>query len=251
MRRVNLIREIDNVRNSLRPEEKKLEKRRDRRRRIIGATLIVAGLGWYLYEGPGWEEKPEELLRKIAEERGVNMTPTREPSGVADLMATESTPPPATEVATGWRIRYGLCNIEESCVKLVAELKPKGIEAELIRGGEVHPAWQVVMGPWPTPTQAEEVLARLGAEGVEATLTRATGQSWLTAGPVADVDTAQKLSATGAKVGAPTRIEEAPSTETVYKVYDTTRYPDREKGEAACRERKKEGVDCILEERPL
>ncbi|MBF0170744.1 MAG: SPOR domain-containing protein [Nitrospinae bacterium] len=266
MRRVNLIREIDNVRNRLRPDGKRLERRRDRRRQILGALAMLGGLAWFVYEGPGWRERPEEMLRKMAEERGVNLQPTPIPKGVADLMAPVASPEapsegtaiePAAEVAppaggsTDWRIRYGLCNREDSCAKLVAQLKPKGIGAELVRGSSPHPTWQVVMGPWPTPTQAEEAMARLAGERVETTLTRSAGQAWLRSSPFRQVAAARDLAERMGKQGVTSRIEEAPSGETVYKVYEATRYPGRAQAEEVCAKRKGMGVDCVVEERPL
>ncbi len=248
MKRVNLIREIDNIRNNLRPEGKKVERRRELRRKFIGLFLILGGLGWYLYEGPGWQEKPEELLKKIAEERGGAMAPVRQPRGVGDLMAPDA---PPVDREGDWRVRYGLCNLEESCVKLVAQLTPQGIRTELIRGGAPHPAWQVVMGPWPTPTHAEEAMATLAREGIEASLTRATGQSWLVSTPIEEVDAARSMADRARASGVASRIEEAPSDETVYKVYDVNRYLRREEAQAACRERIGEHIDCVVEERPL
>jgi cell division septation protein DedD len=217
MRRVNLLREVDNVRNRLRPLP---AKRRMRKRDVLAATLMLTLVGWYAVFGTGWEEKPTRMRAMMADEHPpLPPLPAVDPKSLladgpapaAPFVDDEPGPmkpaSPAAASVTAWP--DGPERVEAATAKFVRGERRAAVAEDPAPAPPPAPRWRVRFGLCKHEESCRRLVAELAGRGVKAFLVTDTASmiGWqVTVGPWPTESEAKEAMARLATVGLETEM---------------------------------------------
>jgi len=281
MRKINLLYEIVNLRNTVTPDTPVSGEGGGKGRAwIIVAAVIALGAGLYFaqdtilsFTGEIFRPAPAQravraasgskpgLKQPAAQLTGLVSPDEPAPDEIAEAPGSGSGVEPISSrpVAAGaapddrpaagkqvWRIRFGLCLLETSCTEIAGALKARGIEAHIVKGVVKIVTHRVVAGPWPTGSHAALARARLERSGFKGSVFSSGTRYYLSSAPYASA-----RAATGALAGLRKKGYRAESVSkkeprTVYKVYEGA-YKNKARAVARQRSLAKRGIECIVE----
>ena len=339
MRRVNLLREIENIRNAVTPDTRPPQPRKGGSRRSFALLLILlaAGIAYAVLEmgitvapGPAYHELAaavEGLTRgRSADTPAPPAAPTMEqevaalveqtalpapdeksvvapaPAQSSPASVTEPEPAPETsapatqkprsappaqeapvkpapaaaaktapmaktgpvsapavkhetapveragiESGGGWRLRFGVCMLKQSCEGIVSRLNGMGVLAAMERGSAEMTTHRLDVGPWPARAQAEAAQTALAAMDINVSLHPAASGYHGRAGPFATAALAEQAATMARERGYPANAVKARGVVEVYKVYGE-RFESHAEAARACEGLGRGGVDCFAEE---
>lgn len=169
----------------------------------------------------------------------------------APAMKHEAAPAPVTPAQAapdgGWRLRFGVCMLKQSCEGIVSRLTGMGVPAVLERGAAEITTHRLTVGPWTARAQAESAQTALAAAGVAISLQPAGSGYHGQGGPFATAALAEQAAKTARERGYPANAVKARGVVEVYKVYGE-RFDTRASAARACEGLGRGGVDCFAEE---
>ncbi len=274
MNRINLLAELQNYRNSVKPDGEKLT----RPAYAMAFVMAVVSIAYWVFP-PQWGDKPTKLMERM--KQGVEVSQEKDdPGSFIDTEEVEEATPKITENADSldvqsrpvasaiapetpsesvtsqtpvagrepvWRIRLGFCVLRESCESLVRDLRKKNIEAFLVDGVARMPANRVSFGPWPTETQALEARKKLKQNAIDTSLFSAGSKRYLVTAQLkskADIDTIlKKARVLNVKAGVSSKKE----SRKVTKAYLNEGFQERDSVMRKVGELKKMDIDCVAE----
>ena len=147
-----------------------------------------------------------------------------------------------------WKVRFAICNMEQSCREVMEKLAAKGVPATLeVEKVEAAKTLRVVLGPWPTAGQAEQAISTLREKGVEASLFSTRDKYFILSKPQAYQKEADQTLETAKAAGFEGKSFYRRETRDMFKVFGE-KLKSRERAEKKAEYYKRKGIDCYLEE---
>jgi len=277
MKRFNLLREVENIRNTIAPDTPVPGERGSIWRSpavwtVVICAAVVSGWLWYIgaeitvnfdriheiFGDTQSRRAPADPVARQGVAPAGDFSPTdggkipdskrKEKLGVivSRPVARDARADPITDEEDVWSIRFSLCVYRDSCESVLEMLKREGIDAYLDEGMAEIEVYRVVLGPWPTASGADEATARLRREGVDFSRFSVEDRFYLSAGPFVDEQTAfgvlKKAKDMGYRGDAPSKTE----ARKVYKVYEG-KFANKSAASKELLNYKKRGIECVLE----
>ena len=146
-----------------------------------------------------------------------------------------------------YRIRFAVCQIEESCRKVQDRLSKKGVKAALEKTVHNLMTHHVALGPWRTRSHAQKAKGDLLKLGIKSSLLVSGDRYFMITKPEFSLARVRKTLSATTRAGFKGKIFSRKETQDMYKVYGQS-LGNPEQARLIRNQYKKKGIDCIVED---
>ena len=145
-----------------------------------------------------------------------------------------------------YRIRFAVCQMEESCRDVQSRLLKEGVKASLEKTVHNLMTHHVALGPWPTRSHAQKAGDDLLKIGIKSSLLVSGDKFFMITNPEYSLARVRKTLSTTTRAGFKGKVFSRKETQEMYKVYGES-LEDPEEARRIRNQYKKKGMDCIVE----
>ena len=147
----------------------------------------------------------------------------------------------------GYRLRFGLCQMRESCELIKTNLAKAGIAASVEKTSQEFNTYYSMLGPWQTATHSKQAMADLAKHEIKTTVLTADGKYYLVTEPELSEKAAKETLGKVQRMGIMGKTLGKKESLPVFKVYGES-FDKRNTARQREDYYRKKGFDCAVEE---